>query len=128
MTQRPDILRLSLGAQAESHKAALVALVADLAIVGRNATPSISELLSRIATAYQHDPERTAAAIGDILNVAAAAEQRDPFIRDEDGNITAVRLVDDDGRPYSLRDAAAVNPAEYAEFLEAVDGFRDEER
>mgnify|MGYP000856744877 FL=1 len=127
MTKRPDILRLSLGAQAESHKAALVALVADLAIVGRNATPSISELLSRIATAYRHDPERTAAAISDILNVAAAAEQRDPFIRNDTGQITAVRLADDDGRPYTLRDAAAVNPSEYVKFLKAGHGFRDEE-
>ena len=128
MTKRPDLLRLSLGAQAEARKTALMALVTDLGVHGRNNVPSLSQLVSQIAVAYQHDPERTAAAIGDILNVAAAAEQRDPFIRDEDGNITAVRLVDDDGRPYSLRDAAAVNPAEYAEFLEAVDGFRDEER
>ena len=127
MTQRPDLLRLSLGAQAEARKAALMALVADLGVHGRNNVPSLSQLVSQIAVAYQHDPERTAAAIGDILNVAAAAEQRDPFIRDGGGNITAVRLADDDGRPYTLRDAAAVNPSEFVKFLKAGHGFREEE-
>ncbi len=77
MTKRPDILRLSLGAQAETHKAALTALVRDLAIYGRNNVPSLSEMVSRIAIAYRHDPDRTAAAIGIILLIAAEAQALD---------------------------------------------------
>ncbi len=127
MTQRPDILRLSLGAQAETHKAALMALVAALGIHGRNNVPSLSEMVSRIAIAYRHDPDRTAAAIGHILNVAAEAEQRDPMVRDDAGKIVSFRLYDEDGRPYTLRDAAAANPVEYIGFLKATDGFQDEE-
>lgn len=126
MTQRPDILRLSLGAQAETHKAALMALVRDLAIHGRNNVPSLSELVSRIAIAYRHDPDRTAAAIGIILLIAAEAEQRDLMVRDEAGKIVSFRLYDDDGRLYTLQDAARANPAEFAKFATAIGGDEEE--
>jgi hypothetical protein len=127
MTQRPDILRLSLGAQAEQHKAALMALVADLGIHGRNNVPSLSELVSRIATAYRHAPDRTATAIGIIIHIAAEAEQRDPMVRDADGRITGVRLHGEDGRPFTLADARAANPAEFWQFAAAAIGGDEEE-
>lgn len=125
MTKRPDLLSLSLGAQAEQHKAALTALVADLGIHGRNNVPSLSEMVSRIAIAYRHDPDRTAAAIGIILLIAAEAEQRDQMTRDETGKIVSFRLYDEAGRPFTLADARAANPAEFWQFAAAVGG--DEE-
>lgn len=42
----------------------------------------------------------------------------DPFKRDDDGRIIAVRLVDDDGRPYTLADAKAADPEEFKRFIE----------
>jgi len=49
---------------------------------------------------------------------------RDPIVRDGAGKIVAFRLYDDDGRPYSLSDAAQANPGEFAAFAAA---FEEEE-
>ncbi len=51
---------------------------------------------------------------------------RDPMVRDEGGNITGVRLYDEDGTPFGLGDAARANPEEFAKFAAGVGGDEDE--
>ena len=127
MTQRPDLLRLSLGAQAEKHKTALVALVDAVRIYGRNGVPSISEMVRRVAVAYTKAPVTVAYHISEIMNIASQAERRDPMTRDEAGKIVSFRLYDDNGVPYTLRDTAHANPAEFRQFVAMFGGDDEEE-
>lgn len=137
MTQRPDILRLSITVPAVRD--ALRGLVVAVAAIGRNGVPSLSEHLRREGVAYGYQPERVAEHILAIYAIADEAQaldgermaqeaaQRDPMVRDAAGNITGVRLYDDDGLPYTLRDAAAANPEEYRAFVAMFGGDDEEE-
>ena len=136
MTKRPDILRLSITDPVVRD--ALRGLVTAAAAIGRNGVPSVSELARRIGVAYEYAPERTDAAILDVFQIAAEAAaldgevmptdgSRDPFERDADGNITAVRLYYGDGTPVTLADARAADPAQFWQFAAAMVGGKDEE-
>lgn len=135
MTKRPDILRLSITDPVVRD--ALRGLVTAAAAIGRNGVPSVSELARRIGVAYEYAPERTVAAILDVFQIAAEAtaldgevmpiDDRDPFKRDESGQIVAVRLYHNDGTPVTLADARAAAPAHFWKFAAAMVGGKDEE-
>lgn len=68
-------LTLTLGThETARRKAALESLCQSIGAIGRNGVPSISEMLSRIADAADHDLNRTAALMSQILAVAAQSE------------------------------------------------------
>ena len=71
--KRPDQIKLSLGAAAHTRRRVLIALAAAIQATGRNGVPSVSEMLSRIADAAEHDMERTAYLISEVLIIAAEA-------------------------------------------------------
>lgn len=74
MTRRADQLPLSLGFDAElaaSRRAALRELATSVQAIGRNGVPSISELVVRLADAFEYEPERTADLVNEIFIVAA---------------------------------------------------------
>lgn len=121
MTQRPDQLSLSLGADAEARRLALQKLAADTDAIGRNNTPSISEMVARLADAAIYHPAETAELMRRLFVLAA-----DPIVRDATGNIVAVRLTAD-GRPLGLAGAAAANPQEFAAFVDWSRVLEDEE-
>ena len=73
MPKRPDQIKLSLGAAADSRRRALIDLAVAIQATGRNGVPSVSEMLSRIADAAEHDMERTAYLISEVMIVAAEA-------------------------------------------------------
>ena len=73
MTRRPDQIKLSLGAAADSRRRALIDLAVAIQVTGRNGVPSVSEMLGRIADAAEHDMERTAYLISEVLIIAAEA-------------------------------------------------------
>ena len=73
MPKRPDQIKLSLGAAAHTRRRVLIALAAAIQATGRNGVPSVSEMLSRIADAAEHDMERTAYLISEVMIVAAEA-------------------------------------------------------
>lgn len=137
MTQRPDILRLSITVPAVRD--ALRGLVVAVAAIGRNGVPSLSEHLRREGVAYGYQPERVAEHILAIYAIADEAQaldgermaqeaaQRDPMVRDEAGRIIGIRLYDDDGRAFTLADARAANSAEFWQFAAAVGGDEEEE-
>ncbi len=136
MTQRPDILRLSITDPAVRD--ALRGLVTATVAIGRNGVPSVSELVRRLGVAYEYAPERTVAAILDVFQIAAEAaaltgevmpidDDRDPFQRDESGQIVAVRLYHEDGTPVTLADTRAADPAQFWKFAAAMVGGSDEE-
>lgn len=137
MTSRPD--RLALSITDPAVRAALRGLVIAVAAIGRNGVPSLSEHLRREGVAFDYQPElvaehvralyaiaaEAAALEGETMQAAAAA--RDPFERAAAGHIIAVRLYDDDGRPFTLADARAANPAEFWQFAAAIGGNDEEE-
>lgn len=73
MTKRPDQIKLSLGAAADTRRRALTDLAVAIQATGRNGVPSVSEMLSRIADAAEHDMERTAYLISEVVQIAAEA-------------------------------------------------------
>ena len=73
MPKRPDQIKLSLGAAADSRRRALIDLAVAIQATGRNGVPSVSEMLSRIADAAEYNLERTAYLISETMIVAAEA-------------------------------------------------------
>lgn len=64
-------LTLDVGVHdAERRKTALQALAIELQVYGRNLVPSISELVSRLADAYEAEPEATVKLMQDIMYIA----------------------------------------------------------
>jgi hypothetical protein len=58
------------------RKAALEQLATSVNAIGRNGAPSISELLSRIADAAEHDLNRTTELVNEVLAIAAERKPR----------------------------------------------------
>lgn len=121
MTQRPDAINVSLGPEWRRYKPALRALALALTGPGRKGDGSVSQLAILLARLMSAAPDDTVAVL-----TALRARVLDPMMRDEAGKIVSFRLYDEDGRLYTLQDAAAVNPAEFWKFVAAIGGDEEE--
>ena len=137
MTQRPDLLRLSITDPATRD--GLRGLVIATDAIGRNGVPSVSELVRRIGVAYDYAPGQVAILIRAIFQYAAEADalagevmppadtERDPFVRDAGGNVIGVRLAHEDGAPVTLTDLRRADPNGFWQFAVAAVGGTNEE-
>jgi len=121
MTRRPDAINVSLGPEWRRYKPALRALALALTGPGRKGDGSISQLAILLARLMLAAPEETVATLA-----ALRPRLLDPMVRDEAGNIIAVRLETAGGDPLGLADAKTANPAEFWRFAAAIGGDEEE--